>query len=286
MASGEEELDDSGPRRQIYVRAKYGKPLQTTVADLLKFFEDAAVGKPTSVLNKWGEEPKAGRLYDLALVTFKKHKAVQRAVGLSGAQLSEREVAIGINNRPPKPRGQASSSCRVFVGNLPFDADEDLLKRTFVSCGRVLFVRFATDEAGSARGAWVPVWEDGLHTRTCTAGFASVRPPERPPLHVRPTGFCHVIFEDKDGKGMPALAAVALDGSEVRGRAISVAPSVAKAKKKRLPKVNASAAPGGGGGAAGLAKEKGKRPAAWRHDREAGLTLPRGPKRPKASSDE
>ena len=72
----------------------------------------------------------------------------------------------------------------------------------------------------------------------------------------------------------------------MRGRAISVAPSVAKAKKKRLPKVNASAAPGGGGGAAGLAKEKGKRPAAWRHDREAGLTLPRGPKRPKASSDE
>ena len=58
---------------------------------MLKFFEDAAVGKPTSVLNKWGEEPKAGRLYDLALVTFKKHKAVQRAVGLSGAQLSERE---------------------------------------------------------------------------------------------------------------------------------------------------------------------------------------------------
>jgi len=49
--------DDDGPRRQIYVRAKQGKPLQTSLDDLLKFFEDAAVGKPTSVLNKFGEEP-------------------------------------------------------------------------------------------------------------------------------------------------------------------------------------------------------------------------------------
>ena len=29
-------------------------------------------------------------------------------------------------------------------------------------------------------------------------------------------GFCHVVFEDKDGKGLPALSAVALDGSEAR----------------------------------------------------------------------
>ena len=29
-------------------------------------------------------------------------------------------------------------------------------------------------------------------------------------------GFCHVVFEDKDGKGLPALSAVALDGTEVR----------------------------------------------------------------------
>ena len=28
-------------------------------------------------------------------------------------------------------------------------------------------------------------------------------------------GFCHVVFEDKDGKGLPALSAVALDGTEV-----------------------------------------------------------------------
>ena len=163
-------------------------------------------------------------------------------------------------------------------------------------------------------------------------------------------GFCHVVFEDKDGKGLPALSAVALDGTEarcayggpspsyggpslciwsvfgrrrgrdeeqvmlnrcdclcqrrreatailtmtilaaaqVRGRTISVAPETAKEKKKR------PAAPGGGGGGGGgggddggAPKKDGKRPSDWRHDRAAGLTLPRGPKRPKpADADE
>ena len=38
------------------------------------------------------------------------------------------------------------------MGNLPFDADDTLLKQTFGACGRVLFVRFAVDEAEKARG--------------------------------------------------------------------------------------------------------------------------------------
>ena len=96
-------MEDDGPRRQIYVRAKQGKPLQTSLDDLLKFFEDAAVGKPTSVLNKWGEEPENGRIYELALVTFKKNKAVQRALGLSGSYLGDREVAAGTLSHPHIP---------------------------------------------------------------------------------------------------------------------------------------------------------------------------------------
>ena len=96
-------MEDDGPRRQIYVRAKQGKPLQTTLDDLLKFFEDAAVGKPTNVLNKWGEEPENGRIYELALVTFKKNKAVQRALGLSGSYLGDREVTAGTLSHPHAP---------------------------------------------------------------------------------------------------------------------------------------------------------------------------------------
>ena len=232
--------DDDGPRRQVYIRAASGKPLQSTVDEVLRLFEDT--GKPTQVLNKWGEEPTDGKLHERVLVSFKKNKAVQRAVGLSGSWLSDREVVIGINTQPPKARGQACGSCRVFVGNLPFDADEVLLKETFAPCGRVLFVRFAMDE------------ESG-----------------------KPAGFCHIIFEDKDGKGTPAQKALSLGGTELKGRAISVAPALAKEKKKRplqLPTQEADRA------AAEEAK-KGKRPADWRHDRAAGLTLPRGPKKPR-----
>ena len=61
-----------------------------------------------------------------------------------------------------------------------------------------------------------------------------------------------------------------------------------KEKKKR------PAAPGGGGGGGGggdgdggAPKKDGKRPSDWRHDRAAGLTMPRGPKRLKpADADE
>ena len=74
--------------------------MQISLDDLLKFFEDAAVGKPTSVLNKWGEDPVDGRIYELALVTFKKNKAVQRALGLSGSYLGDREVASGTSSHP------------------------------------------------------------------------------------------------------------------------------------------------------------------------------------------
>ena len=60
-------------------------------------------GKPTSVLNKWGEEPEIGRIYELALVTFKKNKAVQRALGLSGSFLGDREVTAGTSSHPHVP---------------------------------------------------------------------------------------------------------------------------------------------------------------------------------------
>lgn len=69
----------------------------------------------------------------------------------SGATIHTREATTHCDPAPPTT--QACSSCRVFVGNLPFDADDALLKETFGACGRVLFVRFAVDEAERARGA-------------------------------------------------------------------------------------------------------------------------------------
>lgn len=104
-----------GSRRQVYVRCN-GRALRTSVDEVLDFF--SACGKPLSVLNKYGEPPADGALHEVALVTFKKNKAVDKALALSGAELSGRIVVIGINTRPPRPRNGAQSSVRAFVGNL------------------------------------------------------------------------------------------------------------------------------------------------------------------------
>ena len=78
-----------------------------------------------------------------------------------------------------------------------------------------------------------------------------------------------------------------LAAAQVRGRAISVAPETLKEKKKRPAAPGGGGGGGGGGSDGGAPKKDGKRPSDWRHDRAAGLTVPRGPKRPKpADADE
>ena len=64
--------EEGATKRQVYIRCN-GKALKTTLPEVLQFFE--AVGKPTSVLNKWGEEVEEGAdLRELVLVSFKKTK--------------------------------------------------------------------------------------------------------------------------------------------------------------------------------------------------------------------
>jgi len=224
------------PKRQVYIRAKSGKALRTDVSDINEFF--ASCGKPVAILNKHGEQPDAGQLYETALVSFKKDKAVEKACGLSGQQLSGREVIVGVNTRPPRPKGAATSSVRVFCGNLPFDATDADLRAHFGGCGKILFVRFACDPTtGTNRG------------------------------------FCHVIFEDPpETRGQAMREALALNGSKFREREISVGAAPPQQKAKKLPKK--AKATDGEDGDAEKAKKR-LRPEEWRFDREAGLTLPR-----------
>ena len=109
------------------------------------------------------------------------------------------------------------------------------MRAHFESCGRILFIRFAADEAGN------------------------------------PRGFCHVIFEDDPQEPKKALnAALALHGSTLLERTISVGPAEEKPKPKKAQK-----APKRPVDETGEVVAKKPRPAEWRHDRAAGLTLPR-----------
>ena len=234
--------EESGAtKRQVFVRCN-GKALRTTVEAVAAFFE--TVGKPVSIRNKWGEEPDDGSIYETALVTFKKNKAVEKAVALSGGTIGDRQVLVGINSRPPPVKKQACRSCRVFVGNLPFNADDAAVRAHFSSCGKVLFVRFAT-----------------------TASQASKRKKETEEI---PAGFAFVIFADPDGKASAAHAALGLNGSMLYEREVSVAPAVEHTREASSRKTK------GGGGEQ---EAKRLRPSEWRHDKATGLTAPRPKKK-------
>jgi hypothetical protein len=238
--------EEAGPsNKQVYVQSVTGRSrkFQTTVDAVVAFF--AECGKPKSVLNKWGEEPADGRLREVAFVAFKKNKAVEKALALSGNALGGVTVTIGINKEPPKTRGGVKSSARIFVGNLPKAEGgaaklEPALRELFAPCCRVLFVRFP---------------EGSTH-------------------------FCHVILED-DTTGAAASAALALDGVELEGQGLRVGAAPANPKQKRAPREPASSASAADGDGERPAKKAHRPVAEWRFDRSAGLTAPR----PKSNLD-
>jgi nucleolin len=84
----------------------------------------------------------------------------------------------------PAGAGRGEASNTVFVGNLPFDADEDTIRSHFAGVGEVVSVRIATDR------------ETG-----------------------RPRGFGHVEFSSVEEA---AKAVAELNGSDVNGREIRV----------------------------------------------------------------
>ena len=237
------------PRRQVYVRAN-GKALRTTVAALEEFF--SSCGKPT-VQNKWGEEPVGGNVHEVALVTFKKNKAVDKAIARSGDTLDGRQLVIGLNTKPPRPRTtEASASCRVFVGNLPFGVTEAEVRAIFEGVGTILFVRWATESDGSSKG------------------------------------FCHVIFASGGAEHGSAeevvRAAIARDNMvTLHGRKVRVGAAVQNEKPKKSPSAGSGGGKGASGGSGGKRKKREAaggekdplRPSEWRHDRAAGLTAPR-----------
>lgn len=244
MAALDKDDDEmSSTSKTLYVRAAHkSRTWHTTSAELATFFE--ACGKPRAILNKWGEEPADGNLREIAFVSFKKNKALQKALAMSGQSLSDRALVIGINTRPLERKKQPTSSIRVFVGNLPLTADDAAVRALFDSCGKILFVRFAVDADGT------------------------------------PRGFCHVVFEDADGSGKAAHHAIAMaenSNVEMDGRQLNVAAAIEKPHEPRAPGKPRRERSAGGGApddADAVVEKKKMRPSEWRIDRSAGLTMP------------
>lgn len=121
-----------------------------------------------------------------AYVVFKEEAAAGLALARNGA-----EVEGGFNIRVDRASGSHSHDNRrsAFVGNLPYDVEDQVLRDHFAECGEVVAVRIIRDrETGVGKG------------------------------------FGYVLFEDADG----AQLALKLDGSVLMGRKVRVKRCVQK----------------------------------------------------------
>jgi nucleolin len=134
----------------------------------------------------------------IAFVSFTSPASAQEALVLNNTEFMGRFLRIsfssGKKNRPAgqnsfqPSRQQAGSSSTVFVGNIPYTANEDMIQEFFGKCGDIKQVRLAKLPTGELKG------------------------------------FAHVEFYETDA----AVKAVALAGTQIEGRAVKVEISAPK----------------------------------------------------------
>ena len=162
-----------------------GLPWKATDAEVKDFFKGC--GKIVSAEVPFDE---SGRSSGTAYVVFSKRSEVDSAIELNGQIWPGTERWLKIQEarastpRSPGVPGVKPEGCNtVFIGNLPWDVDEDQIREIFSPCGEINRIRFATNpETGDFKG------------------------------------FGHVEFFD----GNSTDAAVKLAGTDVNGRAIRV----------------------------------------------------------------
>lgn len=182
LATPASATSSSGESHTIFVK---GLPWRTTDAEVSEYF--ASCGSIVSVELPIGDD---GRSTGTAVVKFSSRAELDAALAMDGSTWpgTERWLKIteGYEKTPRKSfvPGEKPEGCdTVFVGNLPWDVEEEQLRELFSQCGEVNHIRFATSP------------EDGSFK-----------------------GFGHVQFAD----GASTDAAVQLAGTEVNGRAIRV----------------------------------------------------------------
>ena len=134
-----------------------GLPFESTEEGVREAFE--AYGTITSFDLPRFED--SGRLRGIARITFATAQEATAALELNGSDFGGRSISVEVA-RPvgarPAPgafgdRPPSEPSVTVFLGNLPFDADENMLREAFAECGEIFSVRIATDrETGAPRG--------------------------------------------------------------------------------------------------------------------------------------
>ncbi len=99
-----------------------------------------------------------GRLRGFAHITFAERAGVSAALALDGTYMGERFVSVApakpASGRPGAVPGRApKGASTLFVRNLPYDADEDAVRRIFVKFGAIASVRIPRrSDTGASKG--------------------------------------------------------------------------------------------------------------------------------------
>lgn len=121
-------------------------------SDLQKFFRDSG-----SIVNVKILKNDQGKSRGIAFVKFGSSEEASEAIKLNGQEHMGRTLRINLSSDKPQKdsrtsSGPSSSTNTVFVGNLPYNADEQLLSDFFQECGAIKQVRIAHDQDGNKRG--------------------------------------------------------------------------------------------------------------------------------------
>ncbi|XP_052777851.1 RNA-binding motif protein, X-linked 2-like [Mya arenaria] len=115
----------------------------------------------------------------VGFICFKTNEAAEKALELNGHELKGLHIRVDWASKDKEKDVKKS----VFVGNLPFDVEEEAVRNHFEDCGKITNVRLIRDK------------------KTCIG-----------------KGFGYVTFEDKDGVGF----AMKLSGQKLKGRELRV----------------------------------------------------------------
>lgn len=139
---------------KIYVKGLPWKATEDEVCDFFKACPD--------ILRAELPLDENGRASGTAYVFFNSRAGIDAAIALDGQYWPETERWLKIQEAAEKPdrksfsggpTGEKPEGCdTVFVGNLPWDVDEEGMRTVFGVCGEISSVRFATGEDGAFRG--------------------------------------------------------------------------------------------------------------------------------------
>ena len=88
-----------------------------------------------------------------AYVVFSSEEEAEKSLKLNGTLLNGRHLRVDLVSKKDAVRKLKESQVTVFVGNLPFTADEEKLRTCFGSCGDVESVRIVRDaKTGIGKG--------------------------------------------------------------------------------------------------------------------------------------